>query len=44
MGLDKIFFHVQKLFSFCKFCFDGEDGSCDNEAYIAPFRNVNKNL
>jgi hypothetical protein len=36
VGLDKIFLRVQK-FCFCKFCFDGKDGPCDNEAYVAPF-------
>ncbi len=36
VGLDKIFLCVQKLSCFCKFCFHGGDGPCDNEAYIAP--------
>jgi hypothetical protein len=31
VGLDKIFFHVQNLSCFCKFCIDGEDGPCDSE-------------
>ncbi len=37
VGLDKIFFCVQNLSCFCKFCSDGKDGPCDSEAYIAPF-------
>ncbi len=37
MGLDKIFFHVQNLSCFCKFCSNGRDGPCDNEAYVVPF-------
>ncbi len=37
MGLDKISLCVQNLSCFCKFCSNGKDGPCDNEAYIAPF-------
>jgi hypothetical protein len=37
VGLDKISFRVQNLSCFCKFCSNGGDGPCDNEAYIAPF-------
>jgi hypothetical protein len=37
VGLDKIFFHVQNLSCFCKFCSNGRDGPCDNEAYVVPF-------
>jgi hypothetical protein len=37
VGLDKISFCVQNLSYFCKFCSNGKDGPCDNEAYVAPF-------
>jgi hypothetical protein len=37
VGLDKIFFLVHNLSCFCKYCCDGGDGPCENEAYVAPF-------
>lgn len=40
VGLDKIPFRVRALFCFCRFCFNGGNGPCDNEAYIAPFNLV----
>ncbi len=37
VGLDKVSLHVCALSCFCKFCFDGGNGPCDNETYVAPF-------
>jgi Zn/Cd-binding protein ZinT len=33
----KFLFVFAPCFFFCKFCFDGGNGPCDNEAYVAPF-------
>jgi hypothetical protein len=38
IGLDKKFLHVCNLSCFCRFYFDGRDGPCNNEAYVAPIQ------
>jgi hypothetical protein len=38
--LDKTSFRVRTLSCFYKFCSNGGDVPCDNEAYIAPFNLV----
>lgn len=40
VGLDKTSFCVHTLSCFCKFCSNGGDVPCDDEAYIAPFNLV----
>ncbi len=40
VSLDKTSLFVCTLSCFCKFCSNGGDVPCDNEAYIAPFNLV----